>query len=96
MSMHRPLNALVALLAILSGCSATMGVGRTGPSLSDSDQGKVWAKIDSSYAAYGDFERAQAACGIKDGLPDVAAAPSPLRAYQECMREQGWALVAIE
>jgi hypothetical protein len=94
--MCRPLTVLVALVALLGGCAARPPVDSAGSSSADPEKGKGWAKIDSSYAAYGDFERAQAACGIKNGMPDVAAAPGPRKAYQACMRSQGWALVPIE
>jgi hypothetical protein len=94
--MRRQITALAPLLALLGACTTTSGIGSFGTFGTDSDAEKVWAKVDGSYAAYGDFERAQSTCGIKDGLPDVAAAPTPTRAYQTCMRDQGWGLVAIE
>jgi hypothetical protein len=97
--MRRPMTCLVplfAVLTLLAACATSTGVSPSPETHADSNEVKVWAKIDGSYAAYGEFERAQAACGIKDGLPDVAAAPSPGRAYRACMRDQGWGLVSIE
>jgi hypothetical protein len=91
--MRRPMTALATLLTLLAACSTLPGTDSWND---DSSQEKVWAKVDDSYAAYGEFERAQASCGVKDGLPDVAAAPTPSRVYQSCMRDQGGALVSIE
>jgi hypothetical protein len=91
--MLRPTAALATLLTLLAACSSLPGADGSNDA---SSHEKVWAKVDGSYAAYGEFERAQTACGVTKGLPDVAAAPAPSRAFQTCMRDQGWALVSIE
>jgi len=94
--MRRPITALAAVLASLAACAGTPGSDPSEGVGSRATGNKAWAKIDGSYAAYGDFERAEAACGHKGGLPDVAAAPESDGDYHACMREQGWALVSIE
>jgi hypothetical protein len=53
---------------------------------------KVWAKAKSAYAAPGDYERAESACGGNQGLPDVSAGPGRPE-FIDCMRGHAWVLV---
>jgi hypothetical protein len=78
------MSRILALLAL-----ASLGCAASAVSLED----KVWAKADEAYAGPGDYERAEAACRIRDGLPDVAAGPRTSREFVRCMRTQGWILV---
>jgi hypothetical protein len=66
----------IAFSALLLSCAS-------GPSL----EGKVWAKADRSYAAPGDYERADGSCR-EPGSTSRAATGS--YAYLECMQRQGW------
>lgn len=100
--MQRALSPIAAVLALLAGgCAgsppaAHVAAAAAEPVLEESPKETVWAKADGSYAAFGDFERAEAACGGVHGeLPDVSAGPGTRRAYAECMKTQGWVRVRI-
>ena len=86
--MHRALACTAAVLASLTFACITS------PPKAPDDT--VWAKADGGYAAYGDFERAEAACGGSEGsLPDVSAGPRSRRSYATCMKAQGWERVRL-
>ena len=82
----------IAAFAVL-----TLGCASSPPNpVEASLENTVWAKTDGSYAAYGDFERAEAACGATEGeLPSVSAGPGTRKAWAECMKTQGWARVQL-
>jgi hypothetical protein len=79
------MSRILALLAL-----APLGCAAWGDVTLDE---KVWAKAGDAYAAPGDYERAEAACRARGGLPDVAAGPRISREFVRCMRTQGWLLV---
>jgi hypothetical protein len=77
---------------ILAGCALAAFGGALALGCLGASGNKVWAKANSAYAAPGDYERAESACGGNKGLPGVSAGPAGPE-FVDCMRDYAWVLV---